>query len=162
MLINWLASISFLAMGWFRRCKSPGDCGDCNPNETPQTIEAVVAGFANNQCTDAGSINGTFTLTKIGACTYRYIGGSASDWNGSSCDSHGIVIVFVLGYTNTTVTITVGGDVFSYSDSITVYGDCCSSDLASPLNIPFLGQITSNPDYGHDGFSSTVSVKCLT
>lgn len=167
MLVNWIASIAsvfFLAMGWYCRC-CKSDCSDCNANETPATIEAIVTGFVNAQCTDASSINGTHVLTQLSPCDYRFISASESAshwWNGTHCVSRRVIVSFTLADLGTTITITIGNDIFSYSDTVLTYGDCCSSDLASPVDIPFLSQITTNPAFGHDGSSSTVSVRCLT
>jgi len=97
MLVDWLIfALSLCAVATFTCCCS-GTCPRCQ-GVSPEEIEVVISGLANDGCTSCASVDGTYTLTRLSASNSDFIlNGVNCFWvyyfpGGSACDAYAIAL----------------------------------------------------------------------
>jgi hypothetical protein len=121
------------------------ECTHCEDDEGPEEFQVVISGLTNSGgCANCGSLNGTYTLTYIGGCSWRYILPS------TICTFFGIGVNITATYIEVTVSSTVVSQTFRLD--ITAPYNCL--DIAE-LDVPLF--FDAGPFGGCNGGTATVT-----
>lgn len=127
-------------------CLVEDDCtGLCDPFTVPGAFEVTIAGLTNDGCSDCTSLNGTYVLTQIDFCTYRYY---FTDPNCGTCFGNiQLTIGTIFNGTTTVRALTV---TLAFYDS-----DPCPDDITDPSIAWNTDVIWTNQDEG-------IGIDCTT